>query len=303
MSTMISTMYSTAMSQHIPQSLLSSPTVRVSSPGLGKPSFSHIEHVSKPTTAKVLPLKDLIAKNFSDMYAPEVLADPRLLNDIGRPKFTDRAIVDWTVNDVRSLLIVCELQPEWNGVLPVVQESGYRMMHLPLNASNEQIVDTLVSSDIYKEHNFDKRFLVQTAQYTVEAARRRIVGNQANGNEFAPLSKPEWRNIIENYLLNLGCEAQCRLDYKRVCMQLKRQKQALAKETSSHSSSSNSLLKKALLASSSTSPDFPSYLKNNMNSQKPKPSLTRHEKQVVWVQVQSQLYQRLGLDWEADELV
>jgi len=93
-------------------------------------------------------------------------------------------------------------------------------------------------------------------------------------------------------------------------MQLKRQKQLLAKEnssshssSSSSSSSSNSLLKKALLASSSTSPDFPSYLKSNLENTKPKQSLSRQEKQVVWVQVQSQLYQRLGLDWEADELI
>lgn len=38
------------------------------------------------------------------------------------------------------------------------------------------------------------------------------------------LSKPEWRNIIENYLLNVAVEAQCRYDFKQKRSEYKRWK-------------------------------------------------------------------------------
>jgi len=261
-----------------------------------KASFVHIERVESPKP-RCLPLRSCLPSTFVDMYAPEVIDDVKHLNALGRPRFTDRALVDWGLNDVRSLLIVCELRPEWNGMLPQVTESGYRMQLLPLDASNDIIVQVLVDSDVYREHGFDERFRIQTAEYTVEAARRRR--NSCN----EPLTKPEWRNIIENYILNLGCEAQCRLDYKRSCMKLKKQKHDAEKAAKRLSSSPpSSLLKKALLASSATSPDFPSYLA--AKPAKPKSmSLSRQEKQQIWVQVQTELYDRLGLDWDADELV
>jgi len=271
-------------------------TTRVDSLVSDKPSFAHIERVESPKP-KSLSLRSCLPSSFIDMYAPEVISDSKHLNNLGRPKFTDRGLVDWGLNDVRTLLIVCEMRPEWNGCLPRVAEPGYRMQLLPLDASNETLVQVLVDSDIYKEHGFDERFRIQTAEYTVEAARRRRSSCQQ------PLTKPEWRNIIENYLLNLGCEAQCRLDYKRSCMKLKKQKHDTEKAARRLSSSPpSSLLKKALLASSSTSPDFPSYLATK--PAKPRSlSLSRQEKQSIWVQVQTELYERLGLDWEADELV
>lgn len=228
------------------------------------------------------------------MYTPDILADPRHLNELGRPLFTERAVVDWGLNDIRSLLIVEKLRPEWGGVLPKIQEKGYRLICLPLDASDEQIVNTLVDSDIYKEHGFHRQFLVQSAQYTVAATRER----SGSRNQWRKLTKPEWRNIIENYQLNLACEAQCRLDYKRACSQLKRSKQSQQAASSPPKTSTSPLLRQALLASA---PELPPELKNSIASKRV--SLSQQEKQTIWVQVQSQLYRRLGLDWEADELV
>ncbi|KAA8915701.1 hypothetical protein TRICI_002144 [Trichomonascus ciferrii] len=249
-----------------------------------------------------LPLRAVLPTDYSDMYTEDLLQSNNL-NSLGRPLFTERALVDWTLNDIRSLLIVDRLRPEWKGRVPTICERGYRVMHLPLDATNNQIIHTLVSSDMYKEHDFDYSFLYQTAQYTVNAARQRQQQQHEmfsmEGNK--PLTKPEWRNIIENYLLNLACEAQCRIDYKKTCSYLKKKKQEqhVTKPSSPPLNSSNTspLLKKALLTSSSTSPDFPSYLRPS------KPSLSRQEKQQVWVQVQTKLYRRLGLDWEADDLI
>jgi hypothetical protein len=257
--------------------------------------FAHVENVEQhqdaDNTELSLPLHAVLPRDFSDMYTSDILADPHHLNDLGRPLFTERAIVDWGLNDIRSLLIVEQLRPEWRGCLPKIKEKGYRLVHLPLDASDDEIVNTLVNSDIYKEHGFDRQFLIQSAQYTVSATRDR------SNSGTAALTKPEWRNIIENYQLNLACEAQCRLDYKRACTQLKRSKQS-QQASSPPKTSTSPLLRQALLASA---PEIPPELKHSMAHKRV--SLSQQEKQTIWVQVQSQLYRRLGLDWEADELV
>lgn len=256
-------------------------------------SSSHKSSYDSPKRL-FFPLRSVLPQDYSDMYTEDVLADPSQLNSLGRPLFTDRSLVDWQLNDVRSLLIIDKLKPEWNGVVPTVIEPGYRIIVLGLDASDQDIVRALVDSDIYKEHGFDRQFRYQTAQYTVQAARARSASPRG-------LTKPEWRNIIENYLLNLACEAQCRIDYKKTCSAIKRQRAADQQQTitlspPSPSSNSSTLLKKALLTSLSTSPDFPSKHRPH------KVSLSRREKHQIWVQVQTRLYARLGLDWQPDDL-
>lgn len=259
-----------------------------------------------PFKSNFLPLHSVFPKSFDDMYTPDVLENKALLARDGRPSFTHRELADWTKNDIRSLLIVDSLRPEWNGQVPQIIEPGYRVQVLPFDATDEQLIAGLVGSDIYKEMKFEPEFLVQTAQYTVEAARQR---RAATNSTQTKLTKPEWRNIIENYLLNLGCEAQCRLDFKKSCSYLKRHK--LYQQQQNHhprqptstpatKKSTSPLLKKAILTSLSTSPDFPSQQSVPAPA---KVSLSRAEKQQIWVQVQTELYARLGLNWEADELV
>lgn len=286
---------------------------------------------SKPSYySSFLPLHSVLPKHFTDMYTPDVLENKALLTPAGRPLFTKRTLVDWVKNDTRSLLIVESLRPEWNNKLPQIIEPGYRVQVLGFDATDEELIEGLVSSDIYMEMEFEPAFLTQTAQYTVQAARAR----HPTQSSAQPLTKPEWRNIIENYLLNLACEAQCRLDFKKSCSYLKRhklyqleQQDRKVQQKNQHSSqqqspqqlttpnsnkSTSPLLKKAILTSLSTSPDFPSVFLSNNNSygeymihqqQKKSVSLTRFEKQKIWVQVQTDLYARLGLNWEADELV
>lgn len=270
-------------------------------------SYKHLRQ-QQPYRKKhlILPLKSVIPCDFTDMYTSDLLQQ---VNEIGRPLFTERPLIDWNINDIRSLLIVEKKQPEWHGIIPQIAERGYRIMVLPLDSTDDEIIDTLVSSDIYKEHQFDYKFLYQTAKYTVEAARQRHAASVSNQDSSElTLTKPEWRNVIENYLLNLACEAQCRIDYKKSCSLIRKQRQQELQlqhyELNSkwHRDCSQSLLKKALLTACSTSPDAPSYLRQQAKAPK-RAHLSRNEKQAVWVNVQTKLYSKLGLDWEADELI
>lgn len=279
---------------------------------LRKPTRQLSTH--KAFKSSFLPLKSVLPTSYAAMYTPDVLADTTQLTAEGRPLFTQRDLVDWRKNDLRSLLIVPKLRREWNGVAPQIIEPGFRIIVLPLDASEDEIINTLVSSDIYKEHKFEHRFLVQTAQYTVQAARQRNV-NQQQGR----MTLPQWRNIIENYLLNLACEAQCRLDFKQTCLYLKkhkqreqeqllRQQQEQQQQQQQQKRSTSPLLKKAILTNlMSTSPEFNKHITTSNSSSSAsisaKVSLSRTEKQQIWVHVQTELYARLGLNWEADELI
>lgn len=251
---------------------------------LRKPS-----HKLTTFTKIYLPLKSLLPTSYKNMYTPDVLENKNMLTRDGRPLFTQRDLIDWTKNDTRSLLIVPELRPEWHGRVPQAIEPGYNVVVLPLDSSDDRIIQTLVQSDIYKEHAFEERFLLQTAQYTVQAARQRCASK-------TQMTLAEWRNVIENYLLNLACEAQCRDDFKKSCALLKKHKQRELRQQSN--SAKMPLLKRAIMTRLSTSPDY-----KEMNGPVAKVSLSRTEKQQIWVHVQTELYARLGLDWEADELI
>lgn len=306
-------------------SIFSQPSTVFSQSTSGTNPSTH-EFMFPPPTKIVtqLSLEDALPKNFYDMYSPEILTDPTNLLCNGRPKFTKRELLDWDLNDIRSLLIVEKLRPEWGSQLPEVITSNqslpkFRLILLPLNACDETIIQTLVNSDLYLEANLDFEFKLTSAKYTVAAARKRheqLLGYQEN---IMQLTKPEWRNIIENYLLNIAVEAQCRSDFKQRCSEFKKWKlqQANLKRPDmpppslvpvNHPKSSGSLLKRALMKNLQ--------LKNmkNDNDQDAsmagpskgvlngKISLTKEEKAQIWTQCQSQVYQRLGLDWKPDSM-
>lgn len=217
------------------------------------------------------------------------MADPRLLID-GRPMFTKRALQDWELNDIRSLLIVESLRPEWNGMLPIIfSPQGFKFVYLPLDADDDTVVQTLVHSDIYKEAKLDMAFRVQTAKYTLGAARQRheqilrASGMSSLGSR-RYLSKPEWRNVIENFLLNLAVESQCRADFKRVCHDLKKYKRGSTQPRR------GSLLKKAIMNDID--------VQHNANASQVK--LSKEEKAHLWSDVQQKVYKRIGLDWQPD---
>ncbi|CAI4058746.1 Mth1p SKDI_04G4890 [Saccharomyces kudriavzevii IFO 1802] len=271
-------------------------------------------------------LDDALPKTFYDMYSPDILlADPSNILCNGRPKFTKRELLDWDLNDIRSLLIVEKSRPEWGNQLPEVITVGnnmpqFRLQLLPLYSSDEAIIATLVHSDLYMEANLDYEFKLTSAKYTVATARKRhehIIGrNEAIMN----LSKPEWRNIIENYLLNIAVEAQCRFDFKQRCSEYKKWKlqQSNLKKPDMpppsliprrNSTETKSLLKKALLKNfqlKNPNNDLdelmmrPGTASNQQG--KNKVSLSKEEKATIWSQCQAQVYQRLGLDWQPDSV-
>ncbi|CCE62178.1 hypothetical protein TPHA_0C00210 [Tetrapisispora phaffii CBS 4417] len=344
---------------------------------------SHFSSSSVPTEKIVttITLEDALPKTFYDMYTPEILmSNPLNLFHNGRPKFTKRELMDWDLNDIRSLLIIDNLKPEWGDNLPSItlpnnqpnaSNINFRFQLLPLNSSDEFIIETLVTSDLYKEANLDYEFRFTSARYTVALARRRheqmllqqgVPPNQINKKELH-LSKPEWRNIIENFLLNIAVETQCRADFKQQCSQFKKWKQehhqqqmqnfsnlkkphmpppsglplyTIVEEdnsdenmSSSKGRSSSSLLRKTLMKNLQSKTLKTSFNKNNtsssnntntcnnnnnnipdthninnlnLNNKLGKITLAKEEKADIWAHCQSEVYQRLGLDWKPDRM-
>lgn len=222
-------------------------------------------------------LNDALPKTYQDMYSLETLSTSQLLPN-GRPQFTQRALIDWELNDLRSLLIVDKLKPEWGNSIPLVNsptnDIQLRIVLLPLICNENVIIDTLVSSDIYMEANLDLEFKWNTAKYIVEQVKRKhqLQGiNYENNNNILRLNKIEWRNIIENYLLNIAVGVQCRYDFKQRCSDFKKWK-------------------------------CDNLIKNNDNIPRAKIVLTKDEKSILWSQCQAQVYQRLGLDWKPDKV-
>ncbi|QLQ82025.1 hypothetical protein HG537_0G02790 [Torulaspora globosa] len=287
-------------------------------------------------------LQDALPKSFYDMYAPEILmSDPSNILCNGRPKFTERALLDWELNDIRSLLIVEKCRPEWGNQLPEIVTDAPNLPHfrfqlLPLNSSDAFIIETLVTSDLYMEANLDDQFKLTSARYTVAAARKRHEQMTGRIEPIMELSKPEWRNIVENYLLNIAVEAQCRFDFKHRCSEYKKfkfQQSNLKRphmpppklipnndrgnlmENKDRSSNGSSLLKKALLKNlqlksfnknntgdNNTTNDNNKISTGSIHQNEGKISLTEEEKAMIWSQCQAQVYQRLGLDWQPDKV-
>lgn len=220
-------------------------------------------------------LEHSIPSDFSDMYTKSTLVTNRLLPN-GRPEFTNRELIDWKLNDTRSLLIIHELRPEWGNDLPKIiapnpQCPKYRFQLLPLYCSDEFIIQSLVSSDLYLEANLDHEFKVRSAAYIVKTARERHeFMNRGAKESFMSLQKFEWRYIIENYLLNLAVEAQCRYDFKNNCNEFKKWKMQ--------------------------------QLGISVHDTRHKIPMNHKEKDMIWQQCQSFVYKRLNLDWKPDAL-
>ncbi|SCU85419.1 LAFA_0D15544g1_1 [Lachancea sp. 'fantastica'] len=292
---------------------------------------SFIGYIDKPRSVS---LQDALPKTFYDMYASDLLLDPHNLLCNGRPKFTKRELLDWDLNDIRSLLIVERLRPEWGYQFPVIEFDTtsittssssaktpvpqFRFQLLPLDSPDDMIIRCLVESDLYLEANLDYEFKLTSARYTVSAARKRHEQLVGRHEPVMRLSKPEWRNIIENYLLNIAVEAQCRFDFKRHCAEYKKwkQQQALVKKpdmpppsTIPQRKREPSLLRKTLLKntaikSTSSTPEetLPTAANTAFKNPNFKVSLTKDEKSMLWSQCQSQVYLRLGLDWTPDRV-
>lgn len=252
----------------------------------------------------VLNLNQALPTDFSDYYSPDLEVD-KFSN--GRPVFTKRPLKDWELNDLRSLLIYPELKPEWNNKVPEIR-SPYPNIHfkiqiVPNFVTDEQIVQQLARSDIYKEAKFDLELRIKTMRYIVERARLRhkqilidsfgIDSTKFNEDgltgdiQYDCYFKFEWRNIIENYLLNLGIEYQCRAEFKSRISKLKKitlekkSNYAFDKSVRSPLSLKNDLHKKVLLEN--------------------KTHISEDVRMGIWRDVQSELYKKLNMDgWDVN---
>jgi len=238
-----------------------------------------------------LSLNEALPKDFSDYYAPGLEAE-RFSN--GRPVFTKRNLRCWELNDIRSLLIYERMPREWHGKVPEVispySEFVFRIQLISLWCSDEEFADCLAHSDIYRESKFGLEFRVNTARYILQRARLRHKSiletnfsipqtafnpqtNLVGDIQYDAYFKFEWRNVIENYLLNLAIENQCRHDFKERVSKIKR----INKHSQNcYSAPSNDLYKKVLAHNNSVNLD------NNM-------------KQQIWQDVQKSVYGRLEL--------
>lgn len=227
-------------------------------------------------------LLEALPKTYQDMYSVGILSTSALLPN-GRPRFTQRALIDWELNDIRSLLIVEKIKPEWGNSIPVIVAPNYdvqlRIILLPLTSSENEIIETLVSSDIYMEAGLDLEFKRTIAKCVVDQVKKKhyelngiIYSNTGN---VLKLTKVEWRNIIENYLLNIGVEVQCRHDFRKRCSNFRKWKV-------------DNMIK--------------SCTNSNNEEYKIKVVLTKEEKSILWSQCQAQVYQRIGLDWQPNEI-
>ncbi|ODV57871.1 Std1p ASCRUDRAFT_40241 [Ascoidea rubescens DSM 1968] len=228
-------------------------------------------------SAPIITLDDAIPIDFHNMYLPQFLSN---LLPNGRPTFTKRNLIDWDLNDLRSLLILHTLKPEWNNKIPIIYAPlGFKIQLLPLDSSESQFVSILVQSDIYKEAKFSENLRTQAAQFTVLAAKKKhndliYLKLKSQGynkeqifasKEYHSLEIHEWRNIIENFLLNLAVEAQCCHDFKKI-----------------------------FLINSAKNFEEP-HFKNSFD-------LSNQEKSFLWNQVQAKVYQKAGLDWTPDRV-
>jgi hypothetical protein len=243
----------------------------------------------------ILTLNQALPFDFTDYYSPDL--DVEKFSN-GRPVFTKRPLKNWELNDLRSLLIYPELKPEWNNKIPEIQSPypniNFRIQIIPNYYSDKLISEYLAHSDIYKEAKFDFDFKLKTATYIVERARLRHKqiliesfeinpsnfdnSNLTNNIQFDCYFKFEWRNIIENYLLNLGIEYQCRSEFK---LRISKLKKIFNDKNVNHNSSNlkNNLYKKVLIENKNT--------------------ISEDEKKSIWKDVQSEIYRKLNMDgWD-----
>lgn len=244
-------------------------------------------------------LDQALPKDFKDYYSPDLEVE-KFSN--GRPVFTKRPLKNWELNDLRSLLIYPEIKPEWNGKLPNVLSPypniNFRIQIIPSYLSDDQISQYLAHSDIYTEAKYEMDFKLKTATYIVDRARLRHKQimidsfgiDASNFNEknllqniqYDSYFKFEWRNIIENYMLNLGIEYECRTEFKTQISKLKK----IANEKRNLVSRDKSKIKNDL------------YKKVLMEN---KTSITDEVKMNVWKDVQSHVYRKLNMEgWEVN---
>lgn len=80
------------------------------------------------------------------------------------------------MNDLRFLLIVEKLQPEWGNSIPVIATPNHdiqlRIILLSLMCNENAIIEILISSDIYIEVGLDLELKHTIAKYIVDQVKK-----------------------------------------------------------------------------------------------------------------------------------
>ncbi|ODV90503.1 hypothetical protein CANCADRAFT_44153 [Tortispora caseinolytica NRRL Y-17796] len=278
-------------------------------PTTSSASDSEVQHIETVAHPVAVSIGDVIPQDFSSRYEPGIRG---LHKDGHRPfALASTILPDWSLNDLRALLIVYELKPEWNGTVPQLTGSELKVQYIPLTVTDEEFTEALTSSELYKECNFSQELRLSMAKHAVESIGRH--------DHTTPLTVPQWFYAIENYLLNLACEAQSRIDYQAAINRLLRERRApiaaFRRDRSStcttsqgppisgnpapisgpaDESSGDYLLKKVL-----TNRALRVHRKSSGDLEAAR-LISDEEKATIWNNIQAALHKRLELLWKKD---
>lgn len=181
------------------------------------------------------------------------------------------SLIDWNLNVTRCKLILTQLPqitstdiPYNQNALPQLVGDLAGVCHIILiqpYISDKELIYTLLSSNLYKEHDLDVNFKKSVAEISVKQSRLLQINNGAGSSSINPehlFLKFKFKEIaIRNYLINLAAAATTAHEYK-----LKME-----------------------------------HLKGVLKMEQPdkKVKLSKEDKKVLWEQVRLDVFQRAGL--------
>ncbi|KAK6205668.1 transcription factor [Scheffersomyces amazonensis] len=180
------------------------------------------------------------------------------------------SLIDWNLNVTRCKLILIQLpmitsSPDFQynqNSLPQLIGDLASLCHIVLiqpHITDKELIYTLFSSDLYKEHNLDYNFKKSVAEISVKQSRLLQINSSKGINQQQTFLKFKFKEIaVRNYLINLAAAATTAHEYK-----LK-----------------SDLLKKEL----------------KQPGENKKIKLSKDEKKRLWESVRSDVFKRAGLE-------
>ena len=149
-------------------------------------------------------------------------------------------LVDWNLNTTRCKLMLVHLpmvlqMPDfkYTGAVPqLVGDLAYMcdIMLLSPSILDKELIYTLISLNLYQEHNLDQKFKKLVAEISVKQLRLLQIGSDRKG--LLPIVQTdsqlhlrlEYKSIaVRNYLVNLAAAATTAVEYKTQLDEMKRQ--------------------------------------------------------------------------------
>ncbi|CAN3373410.1 hypothetical protein DIURU_000339 [Diutina rugosa] len=145
--------------------------------------------------------------------------------------------IDWNLNATRCKLMLTHLPmvtstPDfsYSSTLPQLVGDLARQCHIVLlspTISDHDLIITLYSSNIYKEHDLDDVFRKNVAEVSVKQSRLLQIQQTSSFNNTHPALAHTYKEIaVRNYLINLAAAASTSHEYKVKLARLKSQAKA-----------------------------------------------------------------------------